>query len=135
MEINFRTECFKDCGYNESAYPEPSIDPLDDPYIRIDIYDGNRYLGDLVMVKTKYGFWETHCSGIPHDYKGKGLGIALYKEAIKEAKKRKIKLRSSLTTSPEAIRVWKSRRLRKQYRIVKQGNRYVVHSRRLRKNR
>lgn len=128
MNLQYLTREFKEGGYYESAYPDPFIDRTNDPFIRIDVMDSGEFLCDIIIVKTRYGFWETHCDHLPEDYRGQGIGIELYRRAIEEAKRRNIKIKSSASPTIDAQRVWKSRRLRQHYRIVKRGSRFEVSS-------
>lgn len=87
---------------------------------------GKALLGSIDLVKTRFGFYETHCSLECRSYQNKGYGIALYSKAIELARKKKIELRSSTCFSDKAKRLWCSKRLRSKFKIKKCGKRFKV---------
>lgn len=69
--------------------------------------------------------FETH-SDIEEGLRGKGYGILMYAKAILVGQSRGLRVVSTRYSSTEAVRVWKSKRLRKMFRIKKRDERYVV---------
>jgi GNAT superfamily N-acetyltransferase len=69
--------------------------------------------------------FETHSSLEPR-YRGQGYGIRMYERAILYCLAHGMKIRSSTNPSTFAERVWKSKRLRAKFQIVRRRYRYVV---------
>ncbi len=71
--------------------------------------------------------YETH-SDLDETWHGFGFGIAMYDKAIEYALKNKKTIGSSCGPSSDAKRVWRSRTLRKKYRIKydKKIKRFIV---------
>lgn len=120
--INF--EIIKDVtntsGYKSNSLPKDSTDRL-----LIDLYDSCDLIGWVDVLKTRFGYWETH-SSLDENYWGLGLGVALYDQAIYESHKRNINICSSTNFSQHAERVWRSRQLNHRWNIKKRYNRFVV---------
>lgn len=100
-------------------YPDP------DPYVEILLETKSewRYIGRLNLVKTTYGFWETH-SDVWELYWEMGYGVLLYLLAAQYAELQGWELRSSAHRTDCADRLWESSRLRKAYHIEELENRY-----------
>jgi GNAT superfamily N-acetyltransferase len=90
------------------------------------LFDDNYPVVTATLVKTGAGHWETHMGPMKKRYRGKGLGIKLYKKMINYGLNRGYRVCSSTHTSPDARRVWKSARLNKEYDIVWRGKYYEV---------
>lgn len=86
---------------------------------------GKKKIGSLDLILTYQGIYETH-SQIIKEFRGKGYGIKLYSIAINYALRKKWRVGSSKYASNLAINVWESKRLRKQFKIVRICNRYRV---------
>lgn len=124
MKIQYSVKRLFKGGYEETAEPR-SINPKDDPYYIFNFSHNSLWIGDIVLIKTKYGFWETH-SQLFYSYRGQGLGTWMYAKVIQFALKKGLEVRSSLDTSEMAARVWRSKNLRRHFKIVKRGKRYAV---------
>ena len=88
-------------GINIPAYPWPYFhqkrDENDSHYV-FNLYEGSDFVGYANLLKTPYGFWETHVS-IEPDYRNEGYGKKLYEYIFRYAKKKKINVRSSRITT------------------------------------
>lgn len=132
MDVITKIKFKKYGGRNRTRRPEfvtPKIGQ--DPYYLIILYtkdaDPPRYIGELAIIKTKFGFWETHCC-IESKYQGQGLGVMFYRRAFKLALKKGLDLRSSIKQrmTYKAKRLWKSTTLRDEFNIFRVGQRYKV---------
>ena len=100
-----------------------------DPYCIVKLtHENGETIGSVYLCKTKWGFWETHSEMWDESFRNQGYGIKMYSAAIRYARKRGWRVRSSLDYSEYAERVWCSRRLRKKHKIRKRGKRYCVES-------
>lgn|ERR1035437_4849118 len=66
-------------------------------------------------------FYRTH-SFLAKDYRGKKLGVILYAKAIQWCLENKFRVSSSGSSSDDARRVWKSKTLRKYFKIRRRAN-------------
>ena len=83
-------------------------------------------IGSLSLVRTKYGFYETHSDIYKLFNESKGYGIELYKRAIQYALKNKLEVRSSSYRTFKASRLWQSKRLNSVFKIKKCKKRFKV---------
>ncbi len=121
---------YKSGGINIPAYPWPYSHQKhneNDSHYAFSLYEGSDFVGYANLLKTPYGFWETHVS-IMNEYQNQGYGKKLYEYIFKYAKKKNIKVRSSRITTQrsEARFLWFSKDLRRKFKIRRKGNRYCV---------
>lgn len=82
-------------------------------------------LGYVDVVKTRYGFWETHAY-LNDSERSMGLGAMLYARAIRYCLDRGYVVKSSTAPTDAAKRTWKSRRLNNEFVIKRVHKRFVV---------
>lgn len=127
----YTEEEYSDC-FGTDVVDSPGSVTEDSPYYDIWLHcTGEPHsIGGISIVQTKYGFWETH-SHLSRDFHELGLGLYLYTCAFDVAMRDGFEVRSSLSASEEALRVWQSKTLRRAgYRITKKGKRYAFHEKR-----
>lgn len=86
-------------------------------------------IGWVRLEKNYWRYYETH-SSLDHLFRAKGLGVLLYSYAINFGIERDWRVRSSLSPSAHAIRLWRSKRLNQIFNIVERRGRFVVISKR-----
>lgn len=123
--ITFKHHHFKRGGTHATGAPI-AINPKNDPFIRVYIYDGESCVGDLAICKTIHGFWETHGGLYSYRDHNKGYGLQLYSEAIRYAHSQHIEISSSSTSSDMARRLWNSKRLQALWNIQEIDGRFRV---------
>lgn len=70
--------------------------------------------------------FESHSNIYNNSFLNKGLGLYLYSLGADWCHRRGLPLHSSTSPSNYAIRVWKSKRLRKVYRVFRAKNRWCM---------
>lgn len=80
--------------------------------------DGKRnYIGHVELMKLDKKRLETH-SNLEPSFHGKGFGVKIYARAIQWALENGFKVESSGSSSTEAQRVWRGKRLKQKFRII-----------------
>lgn len=120
-----RTRCPK--GYRlivrKSTYANELHDKM--PALQITLLKNNIEVGYVDLHFTCEGFWESH-SWLDYDERNNGLGILLYTKAIKVVLNKGEYIASSISPSGDAIRVWESRRLNREFKISRSNDRFWV---------
>jgi len=85
-------------------------------------------IGQITLINYKNDIYETHSYIAESDYVGIGFGVFMYSVVIGWCIKNGYKITSSEIErqSTDAIRLWKSRTLRKNFNITLEGSRWVV---------
>jgi len=84
----------------------------------LDKKEENKKIGRVSLYRQLNGIYETH-SYLNKKYRGLGLGTKLYSKAIQWCLENGYSIRSSGSSSDEAMRVWQGRSIRKLFRIRK----------------
>ncbi len=85
----------------------------------VKLYHEGFEVGNVELIQEENGKFETH-SFLEYGYRGQKLGVTLYARAIQWCLEHGYPVSSSGQSSEMAQRVWKSKSLRKYFRITKE---------------
>jgi len=102
-----------------------TIDTDEEDQFTVDLYDAEEHIGYVNVVRARVRvckgstyIWETH-SRLNEKYHKTGLGICMYAEAIRHAKKSGYTITSSRAPSAQAQRLWTSKTLNSMFSIIR----------------
>jgi GNAT superfamily N-acetyltransferase len=87
--------------------------------VHVKLYHEGFEIGNVELIQQDNGKYETH-SQLDYGYRGQKLGVTMYARAIQWCLDHGYKVSSSGQSSEMAQRVWKSKTLRKFFRITKE---------------